>query len=87
MDYVHYNYKANNKFTNNESTIILYFPFNQYLTTDEPGIIFDKSPSKKTYIDMYITITEYQYITKCHTQSLISSELPVSKYSLAIMDL
>lgn len=36
---------------------------------------------------MYITITEYQYITKCQTQFLISSELPVSKYSLAIMDL
>lgn len=46
-----------------------------------------KAHRKKPYIDMYITITEYQYITKCHTQSLISSELPVSKYSLAIMDL
>lgn len=34
---------------------------------------------------MDITITEYQYITKCQTQSLISSEL--SKFSLAIMDL
>lgn len=46
-----------------------------------------KAHRKKPHIDMYITITEYQYITKCQTQSLISSELPVSKYSLAIMDL
>lgn len=47
-----------------------------------------KAHRKKPYLDMYITITEYQYITKCQTQlSLISSELPVSKYSLAIMDL
>lgn len=48
----------------NDLSIVLYFPFNQYLTTDEPIIIFDISPSNKIPYNMYITITKYQYITK-----------------------
>lgn len=68
----------------NDLSIVLYFPFNQYLTTDEPIIIFDISPSNKIPYNMYITITKYQYITKYQAQSLTFSKF--CKYSLAIMD-